>query len=101
MRTLYHVTLRRNLRSIKRKGLKRSYSTGKRQAVWLVEKECQTWAAMHVAKRHGVRIDQLIVLTVQVPAECLYRGSANTYYSTADVPPESIITVAAYALVSL
>lgn len=99
MITLYHVTLTRNLASIRKGGLKRSFCKGKKPAIWLVPKTGVTWAAMHVAKRHKAAIDELAVLTVQVEECYLARGSVNTFYYLVDVLPEEVITIATFALV--
>src|SRR5262249_32257326 len=64
---LRHATPIRNLPSIQRHGLLCSKSQGWLKAVWLATKEKSSWAAMHVAWRHGARIEAAITLEVDVP----------------------------------
>lgn len=100
MITRYHVTLRRNLKSIQKRGLLTSRSTGKRKAVWCVTKDRLTWATMHVARRHNVALDELVVLHISLDGTRLSVGPAQSWFYTADVPPESILSVSQFMLVS-
>src|SRR5262249_38295840 len=79
---LRHATLIRNLPSIQRHGLLCSKSQGWLKAVWLATKEKSSWAAMHVAWRHGARIEAVVTLEVDVPRSWLRRSRKGLWYCT-------------------
>jgi hypothetical protein len=85
-----HATLRRNLPSIRRRGLLCGKSQGKLPVVWLHTSLATAWAAVHVVKRHGGRIEGVVVLEVEVPRGWLRRSRKRLWYSTEDVPPGRI-----------
>ena len=85
-----HATPHRNLPSIQRHELLCSKSQGRLKAVWLATKEKSSWAAMHVAWRHGARIEAVITLEVEVPRSWLRRSRKGLWYCTRDVSPERI-----------
>ena len=87
---LRHATLIRNLPNIQRHGLLCSKSKGRLKAVWLATKEKSSWAAMHVAWRHGARIEAVITLEVDVPRSWLRRSRKSLRYVLRDVPPDRI-----------
>jgi hypothetical protein len=96
MAILTHATFARNLGSIARRGLLCCKSTGKRAAVWLVRGADAAWAAMHVVGRHGGRIENVVVLEVEVPQSWLRRHRAGLFYVVQDVPPERIRGISAF-----
>ena len=87
---LRHATLIRNLPNIQRHGLLCSKSQGRLKAVWLATKEKSSWAAMHVAWRHGARIEAVITLEVDVPRSWLRRSRKGLWYCTQDIPADRI-----------
>ena len=87
---LRHATPIRNLPSIQRHGLLCSKSQGRLKAVWLATREKSSWAAMHVAWRHGARIEAVITLEVDVPRSWLRRSRKGLWYCTRDIPPGRI-----------
>src|SRR5258707_803996 len=62
-----HATLRQNLETIRPDGLLCSKSQGKRKAVWLHVPSRTAWAMLHVVKRHGGKVEDVVVLEVDVP----------------------------------
>jgi hypothetical protein len=70
---LGHATLRRNLADILRDGILTAKSRGQFKAVWLHEPDKAHWAALHTVRRHGGRIEDVIVLQVCVPKAWLRR----------------------------
>ena len=64
---LRHATPRRNLASILGRGLLCSKSQGKLPVVWLHSPTATPWAALHVVKRHGGRVEGVVILEVEVP----------------------------------
>jgi hypothetical protein len=87
---LRHATPARNLNSILRLGLLTSYSRGKLPVVWVCSPGKTLWAAAHVIKRHGGRIESTVVLEVDVPRSWLRRNRKRLWYCPRDVPPDRI-----------
>ena len=80
-----HATLKRNLPGIGRDGLLCSKSKGKLKVVWLHAPSKSAWATLHVVRRHGGRVEGVVILEVEVPRGWLRRGRRKLWYSTADV----------------
>jgi hypothetical protein len=87
---LRHATLARNLPSIIRAGLLTSKSQGKLPAVWLCSAAKTLWAGWHVVRRHGGRIESVVVLEIDVPRRWLRRSKKGLWYCRYDIPPERI-----------
>src|SRR5438128_632886 len=71
---LRHATLRKNLSSISRHGLLCSKSQGRRRVVWLHAPSRSAWAVLHTIKRHGGRVEDVVILEIQVPRNWLRRN---------------------------
>ena len=84
---LRHATLRRNLTSIWRHGLLCSKSQGRLPVVWLHAASKSAWAALHTIKRHGGRIEGVVIIEVEVPRSWLRRARKRLWYSSRDIPP--------------
>src|SRR5438094_9223980 len=54
------------------------------------EKGKFSWAALHVAWRHGARIEAVITLEVDVPRSWLRRSRKGLWYCTRDIPADRI-----------
>jgi hypothetical protein len=87
---LRHATLASNLPSIIKAGLLTSKSQGKLPAVWLCSAAKTLWAAAHVVRRHGGRIESVVVLEIDVPRRWLRRSKKGLWYSRHDIPPERV-----------
>jgi hypothetical protein len=90
---LRHATLARNLPGIIKAGLLTAKSKGKLPAVWLCSAARSHWATGHVVRRHGGRIESVVVLEIEVPRSWLKRhgGAAKgLWYSPRDIPPQYI-----------
>jgi RNA:NAD 2'-phosphotransferase (TPT1/KptA family) len=87
---LRHATLARNLPSIIKAGLLTSKSQGKLPAVWLCRAAKTLWAAAHVVRRHGGRIESVVVLEIDVPRSWLRRSKKGLWFTRHDIPPERI-----------
>jgi hypothetical protein len=93
---LRHATLLRKLPSIARRGLLCSKSQGLRKVVWLHAAAKSSWAALHTVKRHGGRVEQVIILEMDVPRAWLKRSRRGLWYSTRDIPPGRVKRVVAF-----
>jgi hypothetical protein len=85
---LRHVTLARNLPSIDKHGLLCSKSEGKKKVVWLHSASRSAWAAVHTVRRHGNRIENVVVLEVEVPRSWLRRSRKGLWYCKLDIPTQ-------------
>ena len=68
-------------------------SKGKLPVVWFHCRSRTAWAALHTVKRHGGRIEQVVVLELQVPRSWLRRSRKGLWYCPRDVPPERVATL--------
>jgi hypothetical protein len=87
---LRHATPRKNLPGIKRAGLLTAKSQGRMPAVWLHSPARSAWATLHVVKRHGGRVENTVILELDVPRSWLRRSRKGTWYTKRDVPPERL-----------
>jgi hypothetical protein len=85
---LRHATPSRNLASIRRRGLLCFKSQGRLPAVWLHAPGKTSWALLHIVKRHGGRVEEVIVLEVNVPAHWLrHSPRRGLWYVRREIPP--------------
>lgn len=85
-----HATLRRNRHGIERAGLLCSKSQGRLAVVWLHAAGKTAWAALHTVRRHGGRIEDVIVYELDVPRRWLRRGHGGVWCCPRDIPPDRI-----------
>ena len=86
---LRHATPARNLASILRCGLLTRRSKGRLPVVWLCSPAKTGWALLHTVKRHGGRIESVVLLEVNVPRCALRRSRRGLWYCVEDVSPGS------------
>src|SRR4051794_17219374 len=79
-----HATPARNLASIQRDGLLTGKSRGRLAAVWFHALSKTAWATLHTEKRHGGRIEDVVILKPAVPRHWLRRNRRGLWYSTKD-----------------
>jgi hypothetical protein len=94
---LRHATPRRNLASIERLGLLTSKSLGKLKVVWLHAPSKTAWAMLHVVKRHGGRVEDVVVIELDVPRRWLRRSRKRLWNTPRDVPPARFVRVIDFA----
>ena len=88
---LRHATLARHLPGVLRNGLLCSKSKGKLPAIWFTSPGKSSWATLHVVKRHGGRVESVVILEVDVPRSWLRRSARKRlWYTLRDVGPERI-----------
>jgi hypothetical protein len=88
--TVRHATPARNLPGIIKAGLLTSKSRGKRPLVWLCCPAKTAWAALHTVRRHGGRVEGVVILELDVPRRWLRRSKPGLWSCPRDVPPERI-----------
>lgn len=89
-KTLFHVTLCRNLPSIKRLGLLTSRDARGKGRVWLCKESSLAWAILHVSGRHKRAVCELCVIPTTVQ-DAHRSGRAGIEYVTRDVEPERLV----------
>ena len=94
---LRHATLIRNLPGIERRGLLCGKSRGKRPVVWLHTPAKSFWAALHTVRRHGGRVEAVVILLVDVPRAWLRKSRKGLWYSVHDIPVDRIRRVLSFA----
>ena len=84
---LRHATILRNLPGIERQGLLCRKSQGRRKVVWLHSPAASSWAVLHTIRRHGGKVEGVVIIEVRVPRKWLRRSRKKLWYSTNDIPP--------------
>lgn len=88
---LYHATPSRNEQAILREGLLTAMSQTAQPEVWLHSASRSAWAILHVADRHGVPAEEVILLAVRISRRALRRRCKRGLWSTAqDVPASTV-----------
>ena len=94
---LRHATVERNLTSIQRAGLLCSKSQGKLPVCWFHSSSKSSWAALHVVKRHGGKVQDVVVLEMDAPRSWLRRNRRKLWYCPRDVPPDRLRALIRFA----
>jgi hypothetical protein len=91
------------LPGILRAGLLCSKSQGKKPVVWACAPGKTLWACVHVIRRHGGKVQEVVVLEIVVPRAWLKRhggASKGLWYSVRDVGPRHIRRVVTFGELS-
>lgn len=83
-----HATPRRNLRSIRAQGLLPGRSRGKLPVVWVHTPATTLWAMYHTGKRHGGRVEDVLVIELDIPRAWLRRKTRGLWYCDRTIGPE-------------
>lgn len=87
---LYHVTDEGNTGSISQNGVSPAYSMGKKQVSWYVSRQKIEWAILHVAVRHRLYVQDIVICAVLVDWPNVKRsGQVGLYYVNYPLFPES------------
>jgi hypothetical protein len=97
---LRHSTPKRNLPGIVRHGLLCGKSQGRLKAVWLHSPARTVWATLHVVKRHGGRVEDVVTLEVEVPRSWLRRNRRGVWYVAQDIPFDRVRRIVTFAEVA-
>ena len=84
---LRHAAPRKNLPSIGRLGLLCSKSQGRLPVVWLHAASKSAWAVLHTVKRHGGKVEGVVIIELRVPRRWLRRSRKGLWYCPRDLPP--------------
>ena len=94
---LYHATLKANLDSIISKGIDPEFSQGEERVIWFHTASRREWAILHTQKRHQCGLDDIAIITVQIPRSKLKRRRFGLWTSTETTQPNSITDAAELA----
>ena len=94
---LRHATILRNLPGIQRAGLLCSKSKGRLPVVWLHSTGYSSWAVLHTIKRHGGRVEGVVIVEVEIPRRWLRRSRKRLWYCPRDIPPGRFRRLIAFA----
>jgi hypothetical protein len=64
-----------------------SKSQGRLPVVWLHSPTKSSWAVLHSVRRHGGRLEGLLIIEVEVPRKWLRRARKGLWYCPRDLPP--------------
>src|SRR3954464_3037827 len=92
-----HATPAKNLAPILRTSLLCRKSRGRLKVVWLHTPNKTSWATLHTVKRHGGRVEAVVVLEVNVPRRWLRRSRKGLWYSARDIPAGRVRRALAFA----
>jgi hypothetical protein len=88
---LRHATPACNLASILKAGLLTSKSKGRLPVVWLCSPGQSSWATLHTVKRHGGRVETVVIIEVSVPRRWLRKSARKRlWYCPRDIAPDRI-----------
>ena len=96
---LRHATTRRNLDAIHAAGLRTACAdpTAKIQGVWLHSPSKSAWAVVHTMRKHGVALDDVVVIEVRVNRRGLRRFRLGLWVSAQDIGPDALGNITAGA----
>jgi hypothetical protein len=79
------------------RGLLCSKSQGKKAIVWLHTPAKSFWAALQTVRRHGGRVEAVVILLVDVPRAWLRKSRQGLWYSVNGIPADRIRRVLSFA----
>ena len=85
---LRHATLAKNLPSIMKAGLLTGRSQGRLPVVWLCSPAKSSWAVLHTVRRHGGKVEGVVIIEADVPRSWLRRSRKGLWYTPRDILPE-------------
>jgi hypothetical protein len=65
---------------------------GKLPVVWLHSPAKSAWAAVHTVRRHGGRVEHVVVIELTIPRTWLRRSKRVVRSAGATVPPDASMT---------
>lgn len=89
---LRHATTRRKAAQIARNGFRVSKAdqNAKIKGCWFCAPSASAWAVLHTIRKHGAKLNEVVVIEVEIPRSQLRRFRRGLWYSATDVPPTAI-----------
>jgi hypothetical protein len=98
---LFHATTAKRWLSIRRdRAILASKSEGRIRGVWLHAASRTPWACLHTVRRHGGKVQDVVVIAVDVPRRLLRRHSKGLWYTLSDVQITGSEPVVGFQVVS-
>ena len=94
---LFHATRKANLDSIQSKGINPEFSQGKERVIWYHTKSKRHWAILHTMKRHQCELDDIVIITVEIPRGWIRRRRKGLWTSNQIIKPLMITDAAEFA----
>ena len=94
---LYHATLKSNLTSITEKDIDPEFSQGKDKEIWFHTKNRRHWAILHTQKRHQCELNDIIVITVEIPRGWIRRRRNGLWTSNQIITPITLTDAVEFA----
>jgi len=90
---MFHVTMKKNLEGINASGINPAMSQGKLLVSWYVELPMIEWAIAHVAKKHKVKIGEIVVLKCDIYRDELIKTKWSHVWAHREVCiPDGLMT---------
>jgi hypothetical protein len=93
---LIHLTHRKNVSSIKQRGLLAEMSKGKRKAVWVASPSREKWAISHLLDKFGGDLSDIVRIDLNVPTRMLTGYARGVYYVWEDIPASFFTQIRRY-----
>jgi hypothetical protein len=97
---LRHACPGRVLASIQRGGIDPAYCQGRLPVAWLHSPSKTPWAGYHVVRRHGGRVERVVVIEVDVPRSWMMRWGKGLWHTGRIIPPERFRRIIRFGEVS-
>ena len=69
---------------------------GRLPVVWACSPRRTAWAMLHTVKRHGGRVEDVVVIELRVPRRWLRRSRRKLWYCPRDLPPGRFLRVISF-----
>jgi hypothetical protein len=85
---LRHATTTARYAAIQEQGLlvRKADPQAKIKGCWLHSASNSPWACLHTLRKHGARLEDVVVVEVDVPRSWLKRFRSGLWYTTQDIP---------------
>jgi hypothetical protein len=93
MAIVIHATLAANLVSIRKRGLLTSKTTRRRKAVWFAPETEERWVIQHCLCNRKARLEDVVVLRVNVPDAQLRAHRHGLWYTMVNIPASAIVGI--------
>lgn len=72
-------------------------SLGRMKVVWLHAPGKSAWALLHTVRRHGGRIEDVVILEIDVPRGWLRKSRRGLWYCIHDIPFVRVVRLIDFA----
>jgi hypothetical protein len=89
---LRHATTKSRAKRIEREGFKvaKADPNAKIKGCWFCSPSNSAWGVLHTIRKHGARLEDVVVIEVEIPRSQLRRFRRGLWYTGVDVPVGAI-----------